>query len=74
MSKKSFECHYTNYLYNSGFVELDLLCIIFSGTALEALTSMQSFLRGRPTVFKSLEHAIEWRQVYYSQTLLTTVS
>ena len=32
----------------------------FTGTALEALASMQSFLRGRPSVFKSLEHAIEW--------------
>ena len=31
-----------------------------TGTALEALASMQSFLRGRPSVFKSLEHAIEW--------------
>lgn len=38
---------------------------IIAGTALEALTSMQTFLRGRPTVFKSLEHAIEWRYMVY---------
>jgi protein phosphatase methylesterase 1 len=52
-----------------------LICVIFDlvwgrpsvfvffhvlGTALEALASMQNFLRGRPSVFKSLEHAIEW--------------
>ena len=33
---------------------------VVEGTALDALTSMQSFLRGRPKTFKSLEHAIEW--------------
>lgn len=33
---------------------------VVEGTALDALASMQSFLRGRPTHFKSLEHAIEW--------------
>lgn len=33
---------------------------VVEGTAMDALTSMQSFLRGRPTHFKSLEHAIEW--------------
>ncbi|KAL4230878.1 Protein phosphatase methylesterase 1 [Mactra antiquata] len=33
---------------------------VVEGTALEALSSMQSFLRGRPKVFKSLEQAIEW--------------
>ncbi len=32
----------------------------FIGTALDALQSMQSFLRGRPKQFKSLEYAIEW--------------
>ena len=30
---------------------------------MDALVSMQSFLRGRPSVFKSLEGAIEWRYV-----------
>ncbi|KAK3100220.1 hypothetical protein FSP39_016513 [Pinctada imbricata] len=39
-----------------GLVVIDVV----EGTALEALSSMQSFLRGRPPVFKSLEHAIEW--------------
>ncbi|XP_068619667.1 protein phosphatase methylesterase 1 [Battus philenor] len=33
---------------------------VVEGTAMEALASMQSFLRGRPTHFKSIEHAIEW--------------
>ena len=32
-----------------------------SGTAMNALVSMQGFLRGRPTSFKSLEQTIEWR-------------
>ena len=40
----------------SGLVVIDVV----EGTALEALSSMQSFLRGRPKVFKSIEHAIEW--------------
>lgn len=40
----------------SGLVVIDVV----EGTALEALSSMQSFLRGRPKIFKSLEHAIEW--------------
>ena len=43
---------------------------IYIGTALEALTSMQSFLRGRPSTFKSLENAIEWRSVQYIYILL----
>ena len=34
--------------------------VLYLGTALEALASMQAFLRGRPSVFRSLEHAIEW--------------
>ncbi|XP_071086789.1 protein phosphatase methylesterase 1-like isoform X3 [Haliotis cracherodii] len=38
------------------------LCVIdvVEGTALDALNSMQSFLRGRPKSFRSLEQAIEW--------------
>lgn len=38
------------------------LCVIdvVEGTALESLTSMQSFLRGRPVSFASLESAIQW--------------
>lgn len=32
----------------------------YIGTAMEALSSMQSFLRSRPPGFKSLEHAIEY--------------
>ncbi|CAL1543005.1 unnamed protein product [Lymnaea stagnalis] len=33
---------------------------VVEGTALEALASMQSFLRGRPKTFESMEKAIEW--------------
>ena len=36
-------------------------CFLGAGTAMEALNSMQSFLRSRPKTFKSLENAIEWR-------------
>ena len=37
---------------------------VVEGTAMDALASMQSFLRGRPKKFTSLEHAIEWRCEY----------
>lgn len=40
----------------AGLVVIDVV----EGTAMEALSSMQSFLRGRPSSFKSLEEAIEW--------------
>lgn len=33
---------------------------VVEGTAMESLTSMQSFLHGRPKKFQSLEQAIEW--------------
>ncbi|XP_030748392.1 protein phosphatase methylesterase 1 [Sitophilus oryzae] len=38
------------------------LCVIdvVEGTALDALSSMQSILRGRPSHFKSIPHAIQW--------------
>lgn len=39
-----------------GLIVIDVV----EGTALEALQSMQSFLRGRPASFRSLEYAIEW--------------
>lgn len=39
-----------------GLVVIDVV----EGTALDALQSMQSFLRGRPTSFRSLENAVEW--------------
>lgn len=39
-----------------GIVVIDVV----EGTAMEALASMQSFLRSRPTHFKSIQHAIEW--------------
>lgn len=33
---------------------------VVEGSALEALSSMQSFLRSRPQFFKSIQQAIEW--------------
>ncbi|XP_055593523.1 protein phosphatase methylesterase 1 [Uranotaenia lowii] len=39
-----------------GVVVIDVV----EGTALEALASMQSFLRSRPNTFKSIQHAVEW--------------
>lgn len=39
-----------------GIVVIDVV----EGTALEALQSMQSFLRSRPNTFKSIQNAIEW--------------
>uniref|UniRef100_A0A3P9D969 Protein phosphatase methylesterase 1 n=1 Tax=Maylandia zebra TaxID=106582 RepID=A0A3P9D969_9CICH len=38
------------------------LCVIdvVEGTAMDALNSMQNFLRSRPKTFRSLENAIEW--------------
>ncbi|CAF4920291.1 unnamed protein product [Pieris macdunnoughi] len=42
------------YIYGVAVID------VVEGTAMDALASMQSFLRGRPTHFKSLEHAIEW--------------
>ncbi|CAH0731425.1 unnamed protein product, partial [Brenthis ino] len=42
------------------FVQGVAVIDVVEGTAMEALTSMQSFLRSRPTHFKSIEHAIEW--------------
>jgi len=33
---------------------------VVEGTALESLSSMQSFIRSRPAHFKSVEYAIEW--------------
>ena len=39
-----------------GLVVIDVV----EGTALDALNSMQSFLRGRPSSFNTIERAIEW--------------
>jgi protein phosphatase methylesterase 1 len=40
----------------AGLIVIDVV----EGTAMEALASMQSFLRSRPRNFSSLETAIEW--------------
>lgn len=37
---------------------------VVEGTAVDALASMQSFLRSRPTSFKSVKDAITWRLTY----------
>lgn len=48
---------YRNYISSLiGLVVIDVV----EGTAMDALSSMQSFLRGRPKSFMSLENAIEW--------------
>jgi protein phosphatase methylesterase 1 len=40
----------------AGIIVIDVV----EGTAMDSLQSMQSFLRSRPTNFKSIENAIEW--------------
>lgn len=40
----------------------EVMGVFFSlGSAMEALHSIQNFLKGRPKSFKSVDHAIEWR-------------
>ena len=43
----------------SGLIGLVVVDVV-EGTAMDALSSMQSFLRGRPKCFPSIENAIEW--------------
>lgn len=40
------------------------LVFSFLGSAMEALHSIQNFLKGRPKSFKSIDHAIEWRSEF----------
>uniref|UniRef100_A0A8B9JU20 Protein phosphatase methylesterase 1 n=1 Tax=Astyanax mexicanus TaxID=7994 RepID=A0A8B9JU20_ASTMX len=49
-------------LYANHVPSLLGLCVIdvVEGTAMDALNSMQNFLRSRPKTFKSVESAIEW--------------
>lgn len=44
-----------------GLVVIDVV----EGTAMDALSSMQSFLRNRPKSFSSIEEAISWRFVHF---------
>lgn len=46
--------------YRLPTVEGVVVIDVVEGTAMEALASMQSFLRSRPSHFKSIQHAIEW--------------
>uniref|UniRef100_A0A131XS79 Protein phosphatase methylesterase 1 n=1 Tax=Ixodes ricinus TaxID=34613 RepID=A0A131XS79_IXORI len=48
---------YMNVIPNLiGLIVIDVV----EGTAMDALQSMQTFLRGRPSSFSSLEYAVEW--------------
>lgn len=49
--------HNPNLSSLNGIVVIDVV----EGTALGALSSMQSILRGRPQSFNSIEDAIKWR-------------
>lgn len=40
---------------------------------MEALHSIQNFLKGRPKSFKSMDHAIEWRCAFEVQYTLSRV-
>ena len=42
-----------------------IMCVYTAGTAMDSLAvgANQSFLSNRPSSFKSLQHAIEWRSV-----------
>lgn len=44
-------------------IHVRIACLFLNvlGTALEGLSVMQSFLKGRPKSFSSMEKAIEWR-------------
>jgi len=49
----------------AGIIVIDVV----EGTAMEALASMQSFLRSRPKHFPSIEQAIEWRYCFLNCNL-----
>ena len=52
-----------NYIKNLiGLVVIDVV----EGSALEALSSMQTFLQGRPKLFNSIEQAIEYKYAVLS--------
>ncbi|XP_053632083.1 protein phosphatase methylesterase 1 isoform X1 [Cherax quadricarinatus] len=51
--------HTAYYGYVAGLAGLVVIDVV-EGTAMDALSSMQSFLRGRPQNFNSLQNAIEW--------------
>uniref|UniRef100_T1JDM0 Uncharacterized protein n=1 Tax=Strigamia maritima TaxID=126957 RepID=T1JDM0_STRMM len=45
---------------------------VVEGTAMDALQSMQSFLRSRPATFRSIEASIEWCAGIYTHKSATT--
>lgn len=52
--------HATYHGYVPSVVGLIVIDVV-EGTAVDALASMQSFLRSRPSSFKSVKDAISWR-------------
>lgn len=46
-------------LYGLGVID------VVEGTAMDALASMQSFLRSRPSSFSTISQAIEWWLVFF---------
>lgn len=54
--------HATHNEYIDSVVALIVIDVV-EGTAVDALASMQSFLRSRPASFKSVKDAISWRLV-----------
>lgn len=51
-------------LYGLGVID------VVEGTAMDALASMQSFLRSRPSSFSTISQAIEWWLVLIHQSYL----
>ncbi|KAG0723613.1 Protein phosphatase methylesterase 1 [Chionoecetes opilio] len=55
----SVAVHAAHYQHVAGIAGLIVIDVV-EGTAMDALSSMQSFLRGRPNNFNSLQNAVEW--------------
>ncbi|XP_037937984.1 protein phosphatase methylesterase 1 [Teleopsis dalmanni] len=51
--------HFAHLMIINNIIGITVIDVV-EGTAMEALASMQSFLRSRPTHFKSIPNAIEW--------------
>lgn len=55
-------------LYGLGVID------VVEGTAMDALASMQSFLRSRPSSFSTISQAIEWWLVLIHLSVLIVTS
>ena len=51
--------HFAHKMVTPSIIGITVIDVV-EGTAMDALASMQSFLRSRPTYFKSIQNAIEW--------------